>query len=140
MDIEKLTGLVTLLIALSVASERLVEILKGVIPFLGQEFTDDAKKEGRSRSALQFLAVLAGVVTALLAKPVLGDAIPQAMQNPTGVLALGLLASGGSGFWNSILGYFMQVKELKKAIAKQEQKREPGEPQRPAVAAAGAHG
>jgi len=30
-------------------------------------------------------------------------------------VVLGLLASGGSGFWNAILTYVLQVKNLKKA-------------------------
>jgi hypothetical protein len=35
----------------------------------------------------------------------------------TGKLALGLLASGGSGFWNSILTYVNKAKDIKVAAA-----------------------
>jgi hypothetical protein len=30
-------------------------------------------------------------------------------------VALGLLASGGSGFWNAVLGYVKNVKDIKKS-------------------------
>ena len=39
----------------------------------------------------------------------------------TGTLALGLLASGGSGFWNSILTYVTKAKDLKAAEAETKQ-------------------
>jgi hypothetical protein len=39
----------------------------------------------------------------------------------TGKLALGLLASGGSGFWNSILAYITKAKDVKAAEAETRQ-------------------
>jgi hypothetical protein len=36
----------------------------------------------------------------------------------TSTLALGLLASGGSGLWNSVLTYVLQVQDLKEELAK----------------------
>jgi hypothetical protein len=39
----------------------------------------------------------------------------------TGKLALGLLASGGSGFWNSILTYVTKAKDVKAAEAETRQ-------------------
>jgi hypothetical protein len=111
MDTAQLTSLVSVLVVLSIASERLVEILKGVITPLNIEQSDPVR-EGWRRAAIQVLAVGAGIFTAFLARSL----IPEGLI-PTGpwpVLALGLLASGGSGFWNSILGYLTQVKDLKK--------------------------
>jgi len=112
MDMTKLTTVVSLLIGLSIASERLVEILKGFIPALDQQ-SSDPHKEGRRRAVLQILAVIAGIVTASLASPM----IPKEVYDATsiwGILALGLLASGGSGFWNSVLTYVTKVKDIKK--------------------------
>ena len=63
MNIDTLSAVVTLLVALSVASERLVEIIKGIIPGLNQE-NPDPIKEGRRKAWLQILAVGCGVVTA----------------------------------------------------------------------------
>ncbi|RPH48564.1 MAG: hypothetical protein EHM85_16665 [Desulfobacteraceae bacterium] len=112
MDATKLTAIVTLILALSVASERLVEIIKGFFSFLDQPIPDEPKKEGVRRSCLQILAVLSGVFTAFMAS----DYIPSEIAKPTEhwhILGLGLLASGGSGLWNSILTYMAKVKDLK---------------------------
>jgi hypothetical protein len=112
MDINTLGVIVALLIGLSVASERLVGIIKGLIPFLNQE-NPDPTREGWRTSALQVLAVVAGITTALLARPLIPTIVP-GWDNIPALLALGLLASGGSGFWNSIQGYVNQVKDIKK--------------------------
>jgi hypothetical protein len=117
VDINSLAVIVALLIALSVASERLVAIVKGVIPFLNQE-NSNPTLEGWRTSALQVLAVAAGIVTALLARPLIPSIVP-GWDNIPALLALGLLASGGSGFWNSIQGYVNQVKDIKKLEAKE---------------------
>lgn len=112
MDAESLATIVTLIIALSVASERMVEIIKGYVPYLSSS-KDDPTQEARRRSMVQLLAVLAGIGTSFLASPALPpEIIPD---NWFSKLALGLLASGGSGMWNSIQGYVSQAKEVKKA-------------------------
>lgn len=118
---EKLTTIVTLILALSVASERLVEIIKGFIPGLDKQILDDPKAEGRRRSYLQILAVLSGVLTALLAQDYIPKEIADAAKGWS-ILGLGLLASGGSGFWNSILTYVMKVKDIKKVEAEEKKK------------------
>jgi drug/metabolite transporter (DMT)-like permease len=101
------------LIALSVASERLVEIIKGLIPVLHQR-KNDPRQEGRRAAALQFIAVLSGMVTSLLAWPAAKNILPAGWTSLPGILALGLLASGGSGFWNSVLTYVTRVKDIKR--------------------------
>lgn len=125
MDITtSLTTLVSFIVALSVASERLVEIVKGWIPWLDQEKSDKAE-EGRRRSVLQLLAVAFSILTAYFTS----DYIPKDLVKPAGavsetwtILGLGLLASGGSGFWNAILTYFGKVKDIKKAEAEVKKK------------------
>ena len=112
MKPEDLAALVSLILALSVASERLVEIVKGVFPFLNNENTN-MMLEGWRRAALHALAVLSGIVTAYMAS----DYIPVGTAGPVkevGVVGLGLLASGGSSFWNSIATYVLKIKDLKK--------------------------
>jgi len=121
MPLNDLSVVVSLLVALSIASERLVSTIKGLIPFLNQE-NPDPIKEGRRGSILQTLAVISGIVTALLARPVVSDIVPKAWNSNLGLLALGLLASGGSGFWNSIQGYVNQVKDIKKLQVEQVKK------------------
>jgi O-antigen/teichoic acid export membrane protein len=125
MDISKLTIIVSLILALSIASERLVEIIKGLIPFLNLE-NSDPKKEGWRRAALHILAVVAGIVTAVLAR----SAIPENVYKPSSdlsILALGFLASGGSALWNSVLTYFLKIKDIKELDVK-EKKKALGEP------------
>ena len=119
METTKLTTVISLLIALSIASERLVDIIKGLVPWLNQQRRKPAE-EGWRKAALQILAVIAGITTAWLASA----AIPKGVGIPddwTGTLALGLLASGGSGFWNSLLPYVAKAKDLKAAEAETRQ-------------------
>ena len=119
MDTTKLTTVISLLVALSIASERLVDIIKGLIPWLNQPRRKPAE-EGWRKAVLQIIAVIAGITTAWLASA----AIPKGIGIPddwTGTLALGLLASGGSGFWNSILTYVTKAKDLKAAEAETKQ-------------------
>lgn len=115
MDTTRLAAVVGLLIALSVASERLVEIVKGVIPPLNGKSAVPWKENVR-RTVLQLLAVGAGIGTAYLARPT----IPQEVLSSTSdsaIIALGLLASGGSGFWNSVLTYVLRLKDIKEVQA-----------------------
>ena len=112
MEATKLAAFVSLMVALSIATERLVEIIKGFSAYLSKEQTDE-KSERVRKSALQTLAVLAGIFTAWSAS----GYIPAEISRPTEswqIIGLGLLASGGSGFWNSIATYFLKIKDLKK--------------------------
>lgn len=109
--LDQIIAAVGFVLALSIASERLVEIVKGILPWLNEE-KDTPKEEGIRRSLLQILAVFSGVITAFLAQ----DVLPVEVSNLSFVV-LGLLASGGSGFWNAILTYILEIKNIKKAEA-----------------------
>ena len=123
--VEFLAMLVSLLVCLSVAAERLVAIIKGIIPFLNVQ-NDDEKKEGWRRAILQALAVISGVITAMLAWPALKDIFPTSWNSLPVILALGFLASGGSGFWNGILAYVKYVKDIRQEIAKEKKLKKSG--------------
>jgi hypothetical protein len=110
-NLTAITAIISVVLALSIASERLVEIIKGLIPYLNKEILGDENAEGRRRAALQFLAVVSGIVTAYLAKDYLPTQIAGAVSSWS-IIGLGLLASGGSGLWNSLLGYFSNIKKL----------------------------
>ena len=116
MDLEQLSTVVTLLVALSVAAERLVEIVKNAFRFLREE-NPAPDREGYRKVALQVLAIVAGIATALLAKPTIEGIVPGPWSSPLGIVALGLLASGGSGFWHSVAGYVSSVKDVRRAEA-----------------------
>jgi hypothetical protein len=49
MDTTKLTTVISLLIALSIASERLVDIIKGLVPWLTNNDENLPKKDGGKR-------------------------------------------------------------------------------------------
>jgi hypothetical protein len=123
MDINNLSTIVSLIGALSVASERLVEIIKGFIKCLNEPGAD-AEKEGWRRSYLHLLATFSGIVTTFLAHPVIPKDIfdPQKPDHYLRLLALGLLASGGSGLWNSVLTYLGKIKDLKKLEIEEKKK------------------
>jgi hypothetical protein len=112
-----LSQIIAVLIALSVASERLVEIVKGFIPWLN-ETSATSGTEGVRKAVLQIMAVVSGIITAFLAKPAISNVLPDWTTLP-GIFALGLLASGGSGFWNSFSSYILQLKNLKKEEVKE---------------------
>jgi hypothetical protein len=127
MSLQSLPAVITLLIALSVATERAVEIVKSLIPWL-DTINPTPAIEGRRRATIQALAVVFGVVIAYFTWPVIAEVIrtPGEATPPMDVatvLALGLLASGGSGFWNSLLSYTVSLKSLKSTEARERAER-----------------
>jgi len=114
MDSPSITTFLPLIITLSVATERLVEILKG-LPFLSwlSEKKSSPSKEKLRKTLLQVLAVFAGIATAWLSSSYYSADLAEANRS-FHVLGLGLLASGGSGFWNSIATYTLNLKDLQK--------------------------
>lgn len=113
MDINSLSSLVSIVIILSVASERLVEIIKSYIPYLDVG-NANGPTESRRIAYIHMLSIFSGIITAFLASGVMQGIVPDGWDSFWGYLALGLLASGGSGFWNSILDYVNEVKKIKK--------------------------
>ncbi|MDF8332603.1 hypothetical protein [Novosphingobium cyanobacteriorum] len=111
--LNNLQPFLTTVLTLSIASERLVEVIKGFIPFLRTELSD-ASAEAKRRASLHVLSILAGVLTAFLTSSAFDDLLAPVGSTPLAIIALGLLASGGSGFWNAILSWVLQAKNLKK--------------------------
>jgi hypothetical protein len=118
MNVELTIAVVSVILALSVTSERLVEIIKGIVPWLNVQRSSETE-EGWRRSALQGLAVASAVLTAYLAGDYVKAVVklPESISEVWAVLGLGLLASGGSGLWNSVLTYLGKVKDIKKLEA-----------------------
>ena len=90
----------TLLAALSVATERLVEIIKGAIPVLNNK-AKDPTMEGFRQVVLHLLAAISGFVSAWMAGATMPGVLPASWNTYGGYVIIGLLVSGGSGFWNS---------------------------------------
>lgn len=110
--------MIGMMVALSIAAERVVEITKGVIPALGMARTDP-KQEKLRKAMLQLLAVGSGIGVTFLASPMLAESLPTHWNTTTGMVVIGLLASGGSGFWNAILSYLLQLKDTRTQTVQQ---------------------
>jgi hypothetical protein len=104
-----LTDYITLLIPLSIATERVVDIIKNIIPWL-RIVKKDSYHESWRMAFLQVIAIVVGSIIARWASGILTNM-------PSNYILLGILASGGSGFWTSIQGYVSNIKEIKKADA-----------------------
>lgn len=113
-NFQNLPEIITMIIALSVASERLVEIVKGVWPWLDQQ-RPNRTSEARRKAAVQLLAVVAGIVVTALTWNLVGAVIAPGKAPFWSVVAVGLLASGGSGFWHTILGLVTSTRDLRRA-------------------------
>jgi len=109
-----LTAFVTLMAAISVASERVIEILKGIIPLLGKDthgYGEDVR-----RAITQVLAGVVGAGVAYLGQSEIASTVPAlsyASMGRASYLIIGLLASGGSGLWNHVLDIVQAMKITK---------------------------
>lgn len=110
--LDTLTSLVTVLLALSVASERLVELVKGRIAWLDRQNPDPEKERDR-QFCIHLVSVVASGIVVALSSDYIGTTLKL---HPVGIaqgVALAILASGGSSMWNSVLGYLYSIKNLK---------------------------
>lgn len=116
-----LEALSALLLATSLAAERLVAIAKTLVPWLALETTTPGlevklSEDRRRRIVLGAAAFVASYVTVAL---VFGSPNPGLKVSLGGVsyhlAVLALLGSGGSSLWGSIVGYVREVKDIKTA-------------------------
>ena len=113
-NLDDLTKLLALLVAVSVAAERLVEILKTFIFKNLSKVLTDPDQEARRQVKVQVLALVASLLTALLLRTVGTLAMSWGA-----TLALGFLASGGSSLWNSLLGWAKGLKDIRQTQGEQ---------------------
>jgi hypothetical protein len=141
MNLPDITKLVTLLAAMSVSVERIVEILKGFIPYLNKQLSDGTA-ENRRRALLHVIAALFGTVVAYLGQDQISSiaaAKPLLDLHWLGYIILGLLTAGGSAFWNHVLDIIGALKTQQENAAKATAPAAaPVAAPAPAVAAAGA--
>jgi hypothetical protein len=124
MPIDALNSIVAILLSISLAAERLVTIIKTLFPWLAVEKKAQAGEIDVSgdkwrRFVVQLIAFVASWVTsAFLAD---GGFSPLGVLKfgsgvniiSVPVIVVGLLASGGSAFWNGLLGYTKAVKDVR---------------------------
>ncbi|MBA4053132.1 MAG: hypothetical protein C0490_00315 [Marivirga sp.] len=112
---ETLATTISFILALSLSAERLIEIIKGFVPSLNTK-EDDEKKEAKRKAFVVILSLFCGLFTSCLFYVCVPD--NGIIKSWASAIAYGILSSGGSAFWNSILGYIIGVKELKATEAK----------------------
>lgn len=125
MTFDDITALSTLLIAIGLASERLVTIIKTILPnHLAQErkseneVADPQKDRGRRIWVIVIAFISAWLTTSFLASggfDPLGVVVFGA-ENSTSlpVILIAFLSMGGSAFWSNIIGYTSAIKDVKK--------------------------
>lgn len=108
--------IVTLLATLSIASERLTDLLKNRILWKGLDEYESEQSRLRKQKLklflIQAISVFSSGFTVYLATPMIQQTLPT-FANPGGALVLALLVSGGSSFWNSIQQYMISIRKPK---------------------------
>lgn len=129
MLLETLTSFVTVLLALSVASERLVELIKGLSSDLtGQKPDPDVERKRQLK--VHWISLVASLVVVLLTQNYIVATLKltptESQYFPLGfgqIAAFSILSSGGSSMWNSILTYLLSLKNLKQQVVTAGEKR-----------------
>jgi hypothetical protein len=131
-SIDQIIALAVAMIAIGACAERFVVAIKTLIPWLAEERKTEAQEVNLKEDKWRRFAVLAlsfggaWVTAAFLAEQsvvVAGSATTVRSFDLFGRIGLaqmslpapivGLLASGGSAFWNSVLGYARAAKDIK---------------------------
>lgn len=124
------TEVISIILAVSLASERLIELLKTLIPWLAtqksktDENTEELISEKFRRIIIQLISLFCGFITAyFLAQNDNQSEYDFTYIYGTGeddkinIIVLGILSSAGSVFWTQILGYTKALKDVKKQEA-----------------------
>ncbi len=109
-----------LMAGISIAVERVVEMIKGAIPALANAWP---KHDAIRGGILQLLAASAGVVIASQMPNQIQSALPAGL-GASGLhlaqyVVIGLMASGGSGAWNHALDTLGALKSKQETAASQ---------------------
>ena len=123
MIIDKVIGIITFVTSLSVASERVVELVKnlpGVFELVSEK-SDKKLKEPIRRILIYLFAGVVAFVLAALSSPLIPAEVLQNRSDPRVWLAFAVLASAGSSFWNSLSGALEQLKKSLNAKNEPEQ-------------------
>jgi hypothetical protein len=130
MTLESLSSLLALILAISLASERLVTIVKTALPWLNTPARtvtgeEDDEADRPRRLLLQLLALAGAWVTSWLVAT--GDAlqvsdlllgkVPYTDGKSLPVWLVAVLGSGGSAFWAQILAYTRAAREIRQQDA-----------------------
>ncbi len=116
-----LTNLLAFLAALSLATERITEVIKG-FPGLSQWLTvekADRSKEEFRKAAIHIIAIAVGTVLVSMTQDQLSTVVGVKYSGFWAWLLFGAMASGGSGLWNSALDIVREVNKQKQIVSDQ---------------------
>ena len=116
-----ITTFITIILAISVASERLIAVLKTIFPWLSGSQPPGKPLNPKNENIRQLVVMLISFSAAWVTSAFLGGTQFDLLKTvPIGdpavhipAVILGVLASGGSAFWTSLLGYTKAVKDIK---------------------------
>jgi hypothetical protein len=120
MDVNSVTTLVGFVAGLSVATERLTEVIKGV-PGISSLLAVDMKgsKEELRKAVIHVVAIAIGAFLTYLSYSQIATAIGSQSVNIGVCLLFGAMAAGGSGMWNSVLDIVRGVNKQKQIATDQ---------------------
>jgi hypothetical protein len=111
----KITSLLAYVAALSIATERVTELIKRIPRLSSLLSAHQATKtlEDVRVMTVHILAIVIGMIICYFFPAALGNVDPGGGNHPSLAMCFGygLLASGGSSFWNSTLDTFRGVKQ-----------------------------
>jgi hypothetical protein len=115
-----LTNVLTAFAALSVATERITETIKG-FPGLSRWFAVERPVGSMAEEARKASVHVVAIIVGMLLARTVGDSLP--LVNPDSswwvFVMYGAMASGGSGVWNSALDIVREVNKQKQMITLQ---------------------
>jgi hypothetical protein len=117
--IASLSTFAALMAGISVAVERVVEMIKGFIPGLANSWP---KHDELRCGTIQLIASAAGMVIAAMMPAQVKSALPAGLNMGVGYpmyVVIGLMSSGGSGAWNHLLDILGALKEKQETSASQ---------------------
>jgi len=111
----------TYVLAVSTANERLVALIKTLVPWLSEKPVDatglfNSTHERRRAFVLQLITLAVAMLSTYLLteKGGLKICIDPKLPDCYDFWVIGLLSLGGTAFWNSILGYANALKDVKR--------------------------
>jgi len=114
-----LTSLFGFLAALSLATERITEVVKG-LPYVSKWLANPGKAgdtvEELRKAFIQILAIIVGTVLAYETRDALSSALGMHYSGFWACLVFGAMASGGSGMWNSALDIVREINQQKQIV------------------------
>lgn len=119
---DKLTNLFGFFAALSLATERITEVIKGLpglSRWLAVEQATGSTAEEFRKACIQIVAIAIGTSLSYLTQDQFSTAVGVHYSGIWAYLLFGAMASGGSGMWNSALDIVREANRQKQLMTEQ---------------------